>query len=189
MRNALLIIVLSLCLQSCFFVAGAAAGAAGVAIVYDHRKIEKILTDERIAKMANDRLNQDVEIHENAHIEVTCFNQVVLLTGETPNPRMRQMAEHIVRGVPNIKRIYNQINIKPPTSTLTQASDAWITAKIKTQMLATKDLQSGTIKVVTENGIVYLMGTVNREQGEIAIDIARQVHGVQRVIKIFQYSS
>jgi osmotically-inducible protein OsmY len=189
MKNALLIITLALSLQGCFFVAGAAAGAAGVAIVYDHRKIEKILADEHITKIANDRLSQDVEVHDNTHVEVTCFNQVVLLTGEAPTPRLRQMAEHIVRGVPNIKRIYNQITIKPPTSTLTQASDSWITAKIKTQMLATKDLQSGTIKVVTENGIVYLMGTVNREQGEIAVDIARQVHGVQRVMKIFQYSS
>ena len=66
-------------------------------------------------------------------------------------------------------------------------SDAWITTKIKSQMLATEDLKSGSIKVVTENGTVYLMGIVKHEQADIAVDIARQVSGVQKVVKIFQY--
>src|SRR5207248_1056084 len=101
------------------------------------------------------------------------------------NASIRQEAEDIVRSVPEIKRIYNQITIKGPASSLTQASDSWITAKIKTEMLATKGLQSGTIKVVTENGTVYLMGTVNRDQADVAVDIARQVQGVQRVKEIF----
>lgn len=189
MKKLLFLIAIALSLQGCIFVAGAAAGAAGVAVVYDHRKLEKILLDEKIAKDAATKLRSDEEIHENAHIEVTCFNQVVLLTGEATNSGLRQKAEDIVRTVPDIKRIYNQVLIKGPSSSLTQASDSWITAKIKTQMLATKGLQSGTIKVVTENGTVYLMGIVNKDQAEIAVDIARQVRGVQRVMKIFQYTN
>ncbi len=188
MKNLFIILAFALSLQGCFFVAGAAAGAAGVAVVYDHRKLEKILLDERIAKSASDKLRENPRINESSHIEVTCFNQVVLLTGQTTNPELKQLAENIVRTVPDIKRIYNQVNVKGPTSALTQASDSWITTKIKTQMLATKGLQSGTIKVVTENGVVYLMGIVNRDQAETAVDIARQVHGVQRVMKIFQYA-
>ncbi len=183
-----IIIAIALALQGCIFVAGAAAGAAGVAVVYDHRKLEKILLDEKIAKDATSKLRSITAIHEKAHIDVTCFNQIVLLTGEATTSEVRQQVEDIVRTIPDIKRIYNQISIKAPSSPLTQASDSWITAKIKTQMLATKGLQSGTIKVVTENGIVYLMGTVNRDQAETAVDIARQVHGVQRVMKILQYT-
>lgn len=189
MKNLMILIAITLSLQGCIFVAGAAAGAAGVAVVYDHRKLEKILLDEKIAKNVTSKLRAASNIHENSHIEVTCFNQIILLTGEATNPSIKQQADDIVRTVPEVKRIYNQITIKGPASSLTQASDAWITAKIKTEMLATKGLQSGTIKVVTENGTVYLMGTVNRDQAEISVDIARQVQGVQRVMKIFQYTN
>lgn len=188
MNKLITIIAIALSLQGCIFVAGAAAGAAGVAVVYDHRKLEKVLLDEKIAKNASNKLRMDAEIKENSHIEVTCFNQVILLTGQASNTTIRQQAEDIIRTVPEVKRIYNQITIKGFASSLTQASDAWITAKIKTEMLATKGLKSGSIKVVTENGTVYLMGTVNRDQADIAVDIARQVRGVQRVMKIFQYN-
>jgi osmotically-inducible protein OsmY len=186
MNKFITIIAIALSLQGCIFVAGAAAGAAGVAVVYDHRKLEKILLDEKVAKNATAKLQMSF-IKENSHIEVTCFNQIVLLTGEAATAQARQEAEDIVRSVPEIKRIYNQITIKRPVSSIIRASDSWITTKVKTEMLATKGLKSGTIKVVTENGTVYLMGTVNREQAETAVDIARQVQGVQRVMKIFQY--
>ena len=79
--------------------------------------------------------------------------------------------------------------IQGPTSSLTRTSDSWITAKVKSQMLANQDLKSGSIKVVTENGDVFLMGIVSRDQADIAVDIARQVSGVQKVVKIFQYKN
>lgn len=188
MKKLLLLLAIAFSLQGCIFVVGAAAGAAGVAVVYDHRKLEKIVLDEKIAKKAAEKLQAMLSDREKTHIAVTCFNQVVLLSGEATTPALRQEAEELVRTVPDIKRIYNQIMIKAPSSTLTQASDSWITTKIKTQMLATEGLQSGTIKVVTENGTVYLLGIVSKEQAEIAVDIARQVQGVQRVMKIFQYT-
>lgn len=188
MKKFLLLLSLSLALQGCIFVVGAAAGAAGVAIVYDHRKIEKMLLDENIAKQANANIQANENLRFKTHIEVNCFNQVVLLTGEALSPELRTLAYNVVQKVPNVKKIYNQIAIKGPTSSLTQASDSWITTKIKTQMLATKGLQSSNIKVVTENGVVYLMGSVNPDQANIAVNIARRVSGVQRVIKVFQYT-
>ncbi len=187
MKKLIIMISLFLSLQGCFFVAGAAAGAAGVAIVYDHRKLQNILKDQQITKSISDRIAANRELHENNHIEVTCFNQIVLLTGETTSEEQRQQAEDIARSVPDVTKIYNEITIKGPTSALTRASDTWITTKIKTEMLATQDLKSGTIKVVTENGNVYLMGIVNQEQADMAVEIARKVAGVQRVVKIFQY--
>jgi len=174
-------------LQACVFAVGAAAGAAGVAIVYDHRKIEKILLDEHIARKIADSIHADPELNAHSHIEVNCFNQIVLLTGETTSPEFREHIIDIANHVPNVKRIYNQINIKGLSSKLTEASDTWITTKIKSQMLATKGLQSSTVKVVTDNGAVYLMGSVTHDQADITVNIARQVSGVQRVIKIFQY--
>jgi len=185
---SIFIIVISLLLPGCFFVAGAAAGAAAVAVVYDHRKLEKILMDNTISHAAADKINADPNFKES-HIEIACFNQIVLLIGQTPTPELRQEAEDIVRAVPNVTRVYNQITVKAATSSITRASDSWITTKIKTQLLATKGMESGTIKVVTENGTVYLMGIVTKEQADIAATIASQVDGVQRVMKIFQYKN
>lgn len=188
MKKLLTILGITLLLQSCIFVAGAAAGAAAVAVVYDHRSIEKIAQDTKIASRAAEKIRAVPDLRDNTHISVTCFNQVVLLTGEATTPEYRQQAEELVKADPRIKRIYNQITIKGPTSSLSRASDSWITAKIKTQMLATKGLKSGTIKVVTENGTVYLMGIVSHYQADITVNIARQVSGVQKVVKIFQYT-
>lgn len=187
MKKIIITLLASLSLQSCIFVAGAAAGAAGVAVVYDHRKIEQIGQDQQIVNQANEKIYAIQSINKDSHIDVTSFNNVVLLTGQTPLPAIREEAEKLIRTVPNIKEIYNEISIKGPTSSLTRASDTWITTKIKTQMLATKGLSSSSIKVLTENGTVYLMGSVDNEQGEIAVSIARKVSGVQRVLKIFEY--
>lgn len=187
MKKLLTIAALALSLQGCILVVGAAAGAAAVAGIYDHRKVEAIATDQKITNDTVDRINAIPGLKDNNHISVATFNQVVLLTGEA-TADARQQAEAAANSVPNVVKVYNQIEIKGVSSSLTRTSDAWITAKIKTQMLATKDLKSGTIKVVTEDGTVYLMGIVSHEQADGAVSIARQVAGVQKVMKIFQYN-
>lgn len=188
MRNIITIIALSLSLQSCILVVGAAAGAASMAAVYDHRKLEQVSQDQRIANYISNRIKTDPNLgQDTTHIDVTSFNRVVLLSGQTVSPSLRQQAEEIAHRTNDVTKVYNEIAVKGPSSSLTRASDSWITTKIKTEMLATKGLQSGSIKVITENGSVYLMGIVTHEQADISVDIARQVSGVQRVVKIFQY--
>jgi osmotically-inducible protein OsmY len=189
MKKLLFIAAAILSLQGCIFVVGAAAGAAAAAGVYDHRKVEKVVADEKITNKVVYIINRIPGISDNSHISVATFNQVVLLTGEVTTPQLRQAAEGAARSVDGVNQVYNQITIQGPTSSLTRASDSWITAKIKTQMLATKGLKSGTIKVITENGTVYLMGMVSHDQADGAVDISRQVSGVQKVVKIFQYSN
>jgi osmotically-inducible protein OsmY len=186
MNKILLTIILSLSLQGCFFIAGAAAGAAAIAIVYDHRTFANALEDTKIANKIVDKIHKIPDLRNGSHINVTVFNRVVLLTGETTNLTWKEQAEAIAKS-PGIVKLYNQLSIQGPTSSLTRTSDAWITAKIKSQMLAIEDLKSTSIKVVTENGVVYLMGIVKHNQANTAVDIARQVSGVQKVIKIFQY--
>lgn len=187
MKKIILIITLMFSLQGCFFVVGAAAGAAVAVVVYDHRTIEKIVGDQRIATAVANRIRANHALYQNSHINVNSFNQVILLTGETPTAAWRDEAGSLARGVPGVNKVYNELTIKGPSSSLTRASDTWISTKIKSEMLAMKDLKSGSIKVVVENGVVYLMGIVSREQADNAVDIARQVSGVQKVIKMFQY--
>jgi osmotically-inducible protein OsmY len=189
MKKLISLFILSCLLQGCFFIAGAAAGAAAIAVVYDHRTIKKSLQDTEIANDIAAKINAVTALRNESHIEVTVFNHVVLLTGETPKQDWRAQAESIASSVPGVTRVYNQLAIQNPTSSLTRTSDAWITTKIKSQMLATEDLKSSSIKVVTENGSVFLMGIVTAQQAETAVDIAREVSGVQRVVKIFQIAA
>jgi osmotically-inducible protein OsmY len=188
MKKMILLATMMLALQGCIFVVGAAAGGAAVSAVYDHRKLGQVTKDNRLNNRIIDQINTIPDLHDKAHISVTTFNGVVLLSGEALTSELSQQVENEAHKVDGISKVYNEIEIKGPSSSLTKASDSWITAKIKAQMLATKGLASGSIKVVTENGTVYLMGIVNRDQAENTVDIARQVAGVQRVIKIFQYT-
>lgn len=188
MKKIIALIALSMTLEGCIFVAGAAAGAAAIAAVYDHRTIERSLEDAQIANTITERLKAaSPNAWSESHIEISTFHHVVLLSGETPYPQYREQAEEIAKTVRDVSKVYNQITIQGPTSSLTRTSDTWITTKIKTLMLANEELKSGNIKVITENGTVFLMGIVSRSQADIAVDIARQATGVQKVIKVFQY--
>jgi osmotically-inducible protein OsmY len=187
MKRFILILGITLSLQGCIFVVGAAAGAAAVAVVYDHRTIEHTLEDSKLANTVSENIKSNPNLKNESHVNVTAFNNVVLLTGETPNSEWKEQAGTLAQSAAGNAHVYNQITIQGPTSALTRTSDSWITTKIKTQMLTIENLKSSSIKVITENGTVYLIGTVTREQADIAIDIARQVSGVQKVMKIFQY--
>lgn len=188
MKRILALICLSFSLQSCF-VAGAAAGAAAIAMVYDHRTISNTIADTKIANKIVAKLRMNKNMWDESHIEVTTFNHVVLLTGQTPNNEWRQIAGEVAKSTPDVDKVYNQLTIEGPTSSLTRTSDSWITTKIRTEMVANGDLKSSSIKIVTENGVVYLMGMVSQAQADIAVDIARKVSGVQRVIKVFIYTN
>lgn len=188
MKKILSLIALSFLLQSCVFVAGAAAGAAAIAVVYDHRKVEAVLQDQNITSAIVRKINDDPSLRDRAHISVNTFNHIVLLTGEVSSTELRDQAGAIAQSTDSVNKVYNQLTIQGASSTLSRTNDTWITTKIKTQMLATENLKSSTIKVVTENGVVYLMGIVSREQADIAVTIARRISGVQKVVRIFQFT-
>jgi osmotically-inducible protein OsmY len=124
---------------------------------------------------------------DNAHITVSTFNKKVLMTGQIPSKEEREQAENIIKEIPGIKKLYNVTEVSPPSSTLTRISDSWITTKIKTQLIAMNEIDPDQIKVVTENGKVFLMGTVLQDQADIAVDIAKETDGVQSVMKVFSY--
>lgn len=188
MKNRIAIVLLATVLtSSCVgvFIAGAATGGL---IVYDRRSIKTTAEDSSIRHQVARKIAEDASL-EDTHITVSSFNHTVLLAGQTPLASQRVTAGKIARTVPNIRKIYNEIEISSPSSAMTRSSDAWITTKVKTKMLATSDLKSGQIKVVTENGTVFLMGIVTREQANLAVDVARRVDGVQKIVKVFSYKA
>ncbi|WP_133128048.1 BON domain-containing protein [Legionella nagasakiensis] len=182
-KNAFIILLLSALLTSC--VAAVVAGAAGL-VVYDRRSVVMIERDARIFYMINTEIAGDPNFRDS-HIVISSFNQVVLLAGQTPKATLRVLAEKIAKKTPKVLRVYNEITVQDPISFSQRSKDSWITGQVRAQMLAKKGLESGSIRVVTENSVVYLMGIATHEQANLAVDVARQVNGVSKVVKIFRY--
>ena len=124
------------------------------------------------------------------HVNVTSYNNILLLSGEAPNEGIRARIEVMMKDIPKLRRIHNEIVIAAPSSMLTRTSDTWITTKVKTSLIGIDNLpgfDATRVKVVSENGTVFLMGIVKRDEADAATDAARRVSGVQRVVKLFEY--
>ncbi len=185
-----LLISALLLLTGCIPVILAAVGAtAGGAIIYDKRSSEVILQDQDISNKALTNLNSDWDLKNKSRVTVATFNHVVLMVGQVQSPELKQRAYQYVREIPNVKRVYNQVQISPVLTTWDQSKDVWITSKVKTAMLAKRGLSSSQIKVVTENKVVYLMGIVTTKQADLATEAARNVSDVQKVVQVFEYEA
>jgi osmotically-inducible protein OsmY len=123
----------------------------------------------------------------NSRIVVSSFNRVVLLVGQTPTASLRVVAEKIAQNTPGVRRVYDEITVNNPLALSKRTKDSWITSQVRSKMLTKKGLESGSIRIVSENGVVYLMGIVSAEQAALSVDVARRINGVNKVVKIFQY--
>lgn len=187
MRKILLCAVLTVFLQGCIPAAFVAGATAGGAVIYDNRSTKVIFEDRDITYQAQKRFNDNEGLREKAHVSVATFNHIVLLVGQVPTEEMRNSAEDVVKSIPKVKLIHNEITVENPISQVARTNDTWLTTKVRTALLAEKGLNSAQIKVVTENSIVYLMGLTSRGQAEQATEVVRQIAGVRKVVKIFEY--
>jgi len=153
----------------------------------DRRNTDIILKDENIESKATNTLYGDTKINKKIHVNVTSYNGIVLVTGEALTEELRQQVIDVIRNLPDVKRVHNELAVGNLTSFESRSGDTWITSKVKSQMLSTKELKSTLVKVVTENDTVYLMGIVTENEAKMAVDVARNVEGVKRVVKIFEY--
>jgi osmotically-inducible protein OsmY len=169
-------------LTSC--VAAVVAGAAG--LVYDKRSVVTLEADARLFHIIHTAIVTKPEFRDS-RVLVTSFNRVVLLVGQTSSESLRLEAETIARGTADVVRVYNELSVSPSIPVAQRTKDSWITSQVRSNMLTRKGLESGSIRVVTENGVVFLMGIVTDEQAALSVDVARRVNGVVKVVKIFQY--
>lgn len=168
-------------------VGGAAATTASVA--HDRRTTGAVVEDKAIKARVVHALDSDTELDKNSHINVSVFNGWVLLTGETPTEAFRTQAGEKARKQEKVRRLFNELTVAAPSSIMTRSSDSWITTKVKSSLLGLKikEFDPTRVKVVTENGTVYLLGLVYHAEGDAAVAEARKVSGVQRVVKLFEY--
>jgi osmotically-inducible protein OsmY len=147
-----------------------------------------VIEDQAIEMKALRRIAKDEAINESTHINVTSYNTIVLVTGEAPTEALRHKVIEIVRAVEKVTKVYDEIAIAGPSAITSRTSDTILTGKVKAQLFGSKQVEATRIKVVTERGIVYLMGLIPRAQADAAAEIARRVGGVQKVVKLFEYA-
>lgn len=121
------------------------------------------------------------------HINITAFNGVVLLTGQVPSQEVSDASAHAVEGLRKTKLVHNELVIAGPTSLMSRTNDGWLTTKVKTALLTSDKAEGKRIKVVTENSVVYLMGLLTRDEADAAVEVARGVFGIQKIVKVFEY--
>lgn len=172
-------------LQGCA-AAVVAGGATAASAANDRRTLGSQLDDNSIVIRARRTIGTADSIPDSSNINVTSYNGVILLTGQVSSDAIKQQAEQLIKDTPGVRDIHNQIRLGNSTSLTTRTRDSWITTKVKTQLLADDDVAGLNIKVVTENGEVFLMGLVQGPEADKAVDIARHVDGVARVVKAFE---
>ncbi len=179
-------------LALCATLSGCAAVVAGTAatsilVAQDRRTTGTIVEDQSIELKARQAVVDTLKKHDKAHVSTISYNNNVLIIGQAPTESLRNELEQAVKDVTKVKSVHNEVTIAAPTSLLTRSSDSWITTKIKSEMAVRKDFNPTRVKVITEDGIVYLIGIVKDSEEEIAVDIARHTKGVKRVVKVFEY--
>lgn len=187
LKNLAWLLVPVVLLQGCApaVVGGAATGAS---VAYDRRTTGTVIDDQGIEFKASYALFNNKEIYDQSHINVTSYNGVVLLTGETPSESLKQKVTAEIKKIPKVRRIHNELAIAAPSALPSRSSDSWITSKVKAKMTTDEQTDPFHVKVVTERGIVYLMGLLSRAEADRAVNLVKNTAGVQRVVKIFEYT-
>lgn len=173
-------------ISGCFGVAAVGMGA-GALLISDRRASETYVTDEGIELRANNRLRENYGSKE--HVNVTSYNRMVLLTGEASSAEVKASIEKLISDVPNVKSIANELAIAGASSLGGRSNDTYLTSKVKARFVDAKQFSAHHVKVVTEAGVVFLLGIVTQTEADAAADIARTTGGVQKVVRVFEIIS
>jgi osmotically-inducible protein OsmY len=159
-------------------------GAAAISAIEDRRTSGTLVDDDAIESRVRRTVRE--RYGENTHVNVTSFNRSVLITGEVPDEARRAEVEKIAQEIGNVRGVTNDLQLAAPASLGARANDSLITTKVKGRLLDSNKLNPVHVKVVTEAGVVYLMGLVTEQEANAAIDIARNTGGVIKVVRIFE---
>lgn len=163
-------------------VGGAAAGGVMAA---DRRTSGTYIEDQGIEFKAEKAISD--QLGDNIHANITSFNRNVLITGEAFNEDAKAKAESIANSVENVRSVTNELVVAPSSSLSERSNDTYITSKVKASMVSENRFPANYVKVVTENSVVFLMGLVTHKEADDAVEIARGISGVDKVVKVFEY--
>jgi osmotically-inducible protein OsmY len=160
--------------------------AATAQVATDRRSTGAQLDDELIEDKTSVQVLERFKGND-VHVNVTSYNGNVLLTGEVPFESVRTDIGEIAGRMPKVRSVQNDLLVGAATGLGSRSNDTLITSKVKARFVESNQFQINHVKVVTERGIVYLLGLVRPAEGNAAAEIARTTSGVQRVVKVFEY--
>ena len=169
-------------------IAGGAVTGANVA--HDRRSFGTVLADKNIQWTAADAINHNKEIALKNNVYVIVYDHQMLLIGEVRTEALKQRSEELVSGIQNVRRLVNEIAVQEPENFGGRRRDDLLTAKVKAALLDIIDLphfDPSRVNVSSAHRVIYLMGRVSHAEDERVTEIARNVRGVERVIKLFEY--
>lgn len=154
---------------------------------YAERTLGAKVEDESIeTKIVHNLGRTDARLGD-ARIKVDAYNGIVLLTGQVPSEELRLKASEVARDVRNVRDVHNELSIAANLAASQRLSDTWLNTRIRTSLASNPDIDTGRIRVITENGTVYLMGIVTRSEAERIVEAVSRVGGMQRIVKVFDY--
>lgn len=165
-------------------VVGAAAGGA-VLVAKDRRPAGVQLDDQTIETKLTTGIGN--RLGDRVHVNVTSYNNLVLLTGEVPDQSTWAEVGDMAKNTEGVRSVQNDLLVGPNTDLASRSKDAYITSSVKARFVENNQISMNHVKVVTERGTVYLMGIVSRTEGDIAGQIASTTASVVRVVKVFEY--
>jgi len=173
-----------LLLNGCAPIVVGGAAATGAMVSVDRRTVGTMTEDQGIEVRAANRISRKFD---DAHVNVTSYNRMVLLTGEVGSAAAKAEAGQIAQAVDNVRGVHNEIQVAGNSSLTARANDSYLTSKVKARLVDSGKIHALHVKVVTENGVVYLMGLVRRQEADVATELARTTGGVQKVVRVFEY--
>lgn len=182
--SVLLAALLGGALQGCVPVVAAGAGTS-ILMADDRRTSGAYVEDEAIENKAFDHIGKTYR--QNVHVNTTSYNRKVLLSGEVSSADQKAAIEKYVKSIQNVREVTNELVVSGVSSLTSRSSDSFITSDVKLSFIRDKRFKADHVKVVTENGTVFLMGLVYRAEATAATEVASTTGGVQRVVKLFEY--
>jgi osmotically-inducible protein OsmY len=181
-----LLFVASGLLQGCASpVVAAGVGTGMMMTAADRRSAGTMVEDDTIESKSQKRIEEKYK--DTVHVSITAFNRFALITGTSPSEATKMDIEHIIGGIPNVKGIANELVLGNASGSGTQSSDSRLTGNVKIRFVKSTVFKAEHVKVVTENGVVYLLGLVTHAEADAASDIASTTNGVQKVVSVFEY--
>ncbi|HIE2341728.1 TPA: division/outer membrane stress-associated lipid-binding lipoprotein [Haemophilus influenzae] len=162
-------------------------GAVAAKVATDPRTTGTQIDDETLEFKVENAVEKDAQIKAEGRVNAVSYNGRVLLIGQFPNSDVKDTATALAKGVEGVNEVYNELTVSPKISFAQISKDSWLTTQVKSKMFVDGRVKATDVKVISENGEVFLLGNVTQSQANAAADIASKISGVKKVIKVFKY--
>ncbi len=152
-----------------------------------HRTPGVVIDDAVLENLVEQEIRKSDSGFKGSHLVIVAYNGLVLIAGQVASPELKTKASEVTQQLRRVRKVHNELTVGGPTSIMARTNDGWLTSKVKSRLLANKEVSGNKIKVQTENGTVFLLGLVPRAQADAAVAVASNVYGVQKIVKVFEY--